>query len=64
MAELIVLTLADGASVRCASLADARIRASRHGHWPGDIVLEVTPEGGGPIQSFQFDRQAGDWVPA
>lgn len=63
MSDLIILTFPGGSSVRCANLADAKSRAARYGS-SGEIVVEVTPHGGGLMATFHFDRQSGDWIPA
>lgn len=62
MAELVLLMLGSGEAIRCASLADAKAKASRSGDVTGAILVEVFPEGGGQVETLEFDRQAGDWI--
>ena len=62
--QLVVVILGNGEAVRCTSLAHATTKATASAHVAGPILAEGTPEGGGPMVTLEFDRQAGDWVPA
>lgn len=62
MANLVLLNFENGDVVRCSNLDDAKLKASASA--TGRAIVEITPEGGGPILTLEFDRDAQDWVPA
>lgn len=63
MADLIILNLENGDTVRCTDLDDARKKAIPVSG--GRIIVEITSEGrGGPMTTLEFDRDEQDWVPA
>lgn len=64
MPDLVLLTFEDGDVVRCISLDDAKVKANSYAHVEGQIMVEVTPEGGGPMTRLKFDRSSRDWVAA
>jgi len=64
MADLILLIFENEEVVRCASLDEAKEKASSHSHAEGRIMVEVTPEGGGTMTTLEFDRNSRDWIAA
>jgi hypothetical protein len=62
--SLVLLTLGNGDPVRCSDLDEAKARATLCSNEEGRIFVEITPQGGGPMTSLEFDRASGDWVVA
>ncbi|MFC4173595.1 hypothetical protein ACFOYU_16280 [Microvirga sp. GCM10011540] len=62
MADLILLIFENKEAVRCASLAEAKEKASSHYHAEGRVLVEVTPEGGGAMTTLEFDQNSRDWI--
>ena len=62
MPDLVLLTFENGDVVRCTSFDDAKVKASSYSHVKGQIMVEVTPEGGGPMTRLEFDRSSRDWI--
>lgn len=63
MADLVLLIFANGDSVRCNDLDDAKSKALSTTE--GRIVVEITPEGkGGLMMTLEFDRDTRDWIPS
>ncbi|WP_413877101.1 hypothetical protein [Albidovulum sp.] len=62
MRDLILLTIGDQEPVRCLSLDDAKARAAAVQAVDGDIIVEITPEGGGLMTSLRYDQTARDWA--
>ncbi|WP_374630587.1 hypothetical protein [Pannonibacter indicus] len=61
MSDLILVGYADNIEYRCGSLDEAKKRAASLAEsGSGDIFVEVTPEGGGIVQVFSYDRVSGD----
>ena len=64
MADLVLLIFANGDSVRCTDLDDAKSKALSTTE-EGRIVVEITPEGkGGLMTTLEFDRDTRDWLPS
>mgnify|MGYP004722228721 CR=1 FL=1 len=62
MADLVLLIFANGDSVRCTDLDDAKSKALST--IEGRIVVEIIPEGkGGLMTTLEFDRDTRDWIP-
>ncbi|MBY5592279.1 hypothetical protein HFO49_33505 [Rhizobium leguminosarum] len=61
MSDLIVLIVDNGAPIRCTDLDEAKFKAV--GIKDGRIVVEITPDGGGPMTTLEFDRGEEHWVP-
>lgn len=64
MANLILLTFGNSKMVRCTDLADATAKAISYSNEEGRILVDITPEGGGPMTSLEFDRSSNDWIAA
>lgn len=64
MADEVLLYLGDANVVRCASLDEAKVKASSYSHVEGQILVEITPNGGGPVTTLEFDRNSCDWISA
>ena len=64
MPELVELTTEHGDVVRCPSLADATLKAGQLPASVGRILVELIPEGGGPVTTLRYDRTLSDWTPA
>ena len=64
MANLILLTFGNNEIVRCTDLDDATEKAISYSNVEGRILLAITPEGGGPMTSLEFDRASQDWIAA
>lgn len=62
MANLILLTLGDAEAISCTSLEDAKGRVISDNKRTRGAIVEITPEGGGPIHTLEFDFSYGDWV--
>jgi hypothetical protein len=62
MTDLVLLTFGDDDVVCCTSLDEAKEKASSHSHAKGRILVEITPEGGGPMTTLEFDRKSRDWI--
>jgi len=62
MADLVLLSFDDEEPVRCADMDDAKKRINSRQRNFSKASVEITPEGGGPILSLDFDRSSGDWV--
>lgn len=62
MANLIVLTLGNDKIVRCVDLDEATAKAISCYNADGRISVKITPEGGGPVTSLEFDRASRDWI--
>lgn len=62
MADLVVLTFSDGRTLRCADLSDAKEKAINNQPGTDKIIVEITPENGGPMTSLAFDIASQDWV--
>ncbi|MGF1622315.1 MAG: hypothetical protein ACFCUR_17080 [Rhodomicrobiaceae bacterium] len=62
MSDLIILTIDGQEPVRCPSLGDAKARAAAAPNIDGDIIVEIIPEGGGPVTSLRYDQAIRDWV--
>lgn len=62
MANLVVLTLGDGRTFRCADLDDAKEKAIRNQVGNDMIFVEIIPENGGPMISLGFDKISQDWI--
>jgi hypothetical protein len=66
MANLILLTFGNNKMIRCANIDDAKAQAQAisYSNEEGRILVKITPEGGGPITSLEFDRSSNDWISA
>lgn len=62
MADLVLLFFDGEEPVRCSSLDDAKQRIHSRQLAFSKASVEITPEGGGPILSLDFERISGDWV--
>ena len=62
MTELVLLSLENWETVRCTDLDDARQKADSEYYLKGKILVEITPKGGGPMTTLEFDRPSHDWV--
>jgi hypothetical protein len=62
MNDLVLLMTGDKKTLRCADLAEARVRAIQSKIVEGSILVELTPAGGGPVETFEFDREAELWI--
>ena len=62
MANLVVLTLGDGRTFRCADLDDAKEKAISNQVGNDTIFVEIIPENGGPMSSLDFDKISQDWI--
>lgn len=62
MSDLILLMIGSQEPVRCASLKNAKARVAAEQGVDGDIIVEITPEGGGPVNSLKYDQIIGDWT--
>lgn len=50
-------------TLRFSSLTDAK-RAGEKAHSPENpAIIEVTPDGGGPISTIKFKPKLSDWLP-
>jgi len=59
---LILLHIGEESS-RFTSVIDAK-RAGEKAHTSANpAIIEVTPDGGGPISTMKFDPQLSDWLP-
>lgn len=56
----IQLTFENGDVVRCIDLDDAKSKAIASAE--GRAVVEIFPEGGGPVTTLEFDRTSHDWI--
>lgn len=59
MADLILLTVAETEPVRCMSVEDAESLAKNAKSEP--IILTITPSGGGPVTTLQYNQSESDW---
>jgi hypothetical protein len=64
MTDLILLTLGNYETVRCADLNEATAKAISCCGAGGTILVEFITENGGPMISLEFDRASHDWIPA
>ena len=64
MASLILLTLGNDETARCADLNEATAKAISCCSVGGKVLVEIIPENGGPTMSLEFDRASHDWIPA
>ena len=62
MADLVLLTFDDDEFVRCSSLDDAKTKAMSHSGNIAKASVQITPEGGGPVLSLEFDFISEDWI--
>lgn len=62
MADLVLLRLDNEQAIRCVDLNEAKKKAISHSKSHGQIRIEVTLEGGGPINELKFDRISGEWI--
>ena len=61
MADLIIITLENGNTIRCIDINDAKSKASSISD--GRIILEIIPEGqGGLVTTLEFNRDEQDWI--
>lgn len=62
MSDLILLTIGEQEPVRCPSLGHAKATAAAEANIDGNIIVEITPEGGGPVTSLRYNQAICDWV--
>lgn len=63
MPDLYLLKLSGGEIVRCADIDDAKVKAISDVGVNFEPLLEITPQGGGPMLTMKFDRASQDWIP-
>jgi hypothetical protein len=62
MADLVILNLENGDTIRCTDLADAKAKAAPL--LGNNITIEITLDGiGGPITTLKFDEYEKEWIP-
>lgn len=54
------LTFGNGDTIQCTDLDDAKSKAIASAE--GRTVVEIFPEGGGPMTTLEFDRASRDWI--
>ncbi len=62
MADLVLLTFGSDELIRCSSLDDAKAKIKSRSRDIAKASVEITPEGGGPVLSLEFDFASGDWI--
>ena len=63
MPDLYLLKLSGGEIVRCANIDDAKVKAISDVRVNFEPLLEITPQGGGPMLTMKFDKASQDWIP-
>jgi hypothetical protein len=63
MRDLHILRLSGGEIVRCADIDEAKVKAISDVDVNFEPLLEITPQGGGPMLTLKFDKASQDWIP-
>lgn len=62
MADLFLLSFDEEEPIRCSCLNDAKRKINSRQRNFTKASIEITPAGGGPIHSLDFDHSSSVWI--